>query len=175
MPQLAVVSFPALADEDRRWVESIRAKHDPQAGRLAAHFTLVFPVEAPTAAIATEVTSVARSVAPIQFVVRYAMAARDADGRGGHVFLVADEGAAEIVSMHNLLYAGQLKPHLRTDIPFVPHITVAGNQNFGACQALAEEIDDELRTLRGSLDSLEVLDVGGATIASAGRFVLNGG
>ena len=175
MPQLAVVSFPALADEDRRWVESIRAKHDPQAGRLAAHFTLVFPVEAPTAAIATEVTSVARSVAPIQFVVRYAMAARDADGRGGHVFLVADEGAAEIVAVHNLLYAGRLKPHLRTDIPFVPHITVAGNQNFGACQALAEEIDDELRTLRGSLDSLEVLDVGGATIASAGRFVLNGG
>ena len=172
MPQLAVVSFPALADEDRRWVESIRAKHDPQAGRLAAHFTLVFPVEAATAAIAAEVTAVARSIAPIPFVVRYAMAARDASGRGGHVFLVADEGAAEIVSMHNRLYAGGLKRHLRADIPFVPHITVAGNQDFAVCQTLAEEIDDELRTLRGSLDSLEVLDVGAATIASAGRFVL---
>lgn len=172
MPQLAVVSFPVLTDDDRRWVESIRAKHDPQAGRLAAHFTLVFPVDTIAAALSVEVREIAGSTPPVPFVVRYAMATRDALGPGGHVFLVADEGGAEIATIHDRLYSGTLKPHLRTDIPFVPHITVAAHPDFSVCQALAEEIDDELRTLRGRLESLEVLDMSNRTIASAGRFAL---
>ena len=40
---LAVVAFPVLADADGRFVEDLRRKHDPNAARLGAHVTLVFP------------------------------------------------------------------------------------------------------------------------------------
>ena len=43
----AVVAFPLLDADDRQWIESIRAKHDPEAKRIAAHFTLVFPAVLP--------------------------------------------------------------------------------------------------------------------------------
>jgi hypothetical protein len=39
----AVVAFPTFEAADRQWIESIRAKHDPEAKRIAAHFTLIFP------------------------------------------------------------------------------------------------------------------------------------
>ena len=32
----AVVAFPTFEVADRQWVESIRAKHDPEAKRIAA-------------------------------------------------------------------------------------------------------------------------------------------
>ena len=44
--KLAVVAYPTLSDDDRLWIEGVRARHDPLASRIAAHFTLVFPTEA---------------------------------------------------------------------------------------------------------------------------------
>ena len=40
---LAVVAFPALADVDAGSIDALRATHDPNAARIAPHFTLVFP------------------------------------------------------------------------------------------------------------------------------------
>jgi len=52
MPTLAIVAYPVLAADDHRWIEAIRARHDPQAGRIAAHVTLLFPWEGELAALA---------------------------------------------------------------------------------------------------------------------------
>ena len=41
--KVAVVAYPTLADHDRVWIEYVRQAHDPQAVRIAVHFTLVFP------------------------------------------------------------------------------------------------------------------------------------
>jgi len=38
------------------------------------------------------------------------------------LFLVPDLGYNEIVSLHDDLYTGLLQPHLRNDLPFIPHI-----------------------------------------------------
>jgi hypothetical protein len=46
MSKIAVVAYPKLEDSDRRWIESVRAQHDPQARLIRAHFTIVFPAEA---------------------------------------------------------------------------------------------------------------------------------
>ena len=39
----AVVAYPKLEEADRLWIETIRARHDPQAALIPAHFTLMFP------------------------------------------------------------------------------------------------------------------------------------
>jgi len=59
---------------DRQWVESIRAKHDPEAKRIAAHFTLVFPAILPLRETEAHVAHVAQSVQPMRFVLRRAAA-----------------------------------------------------------------------------------------------------
>jgi hypothetical protein len=47
--RFAVVTYPSLSEDDRRWIEGVRARHDPLALRIAAHVTLVFPTEVGTA------------------------------------------------------------------------------------------------------------------------------
>jgi len=121
--KLAVVAYPDLDDGDRQWIESFRAKHDPQAPRIDVHFTLVFPVEAVPTDLDPEVAVVARSTRPIPFAIRDIKVVRDALGILSHVFLVPDEGGARITTLHDRLYGGTLRAHLRSDIPFVPHIT----------------------------------------------------
>jgi 2'-5' RNA ligase len=172
MPQLAVVSYPILDEADRRWVESIRASHDPQAARLAAHFTLVFPADVPLGEVAVEVAAVARSTAPIRFIIRRAKPVRDTVGDGGHVFLVPDEGAHAIATLHDQLYRGVLRPHLRKNVPFVPHITVAAALDFSRCEALVQDLNRNARTLGGVLESVELVDVAGTVVSSTERFVL---
>lgn len=172
MAQLAVVSYPTLNEADRRWVESIRANHDPQAARLAAHFTLVFPADAAPGEVTAEIAAIAGAVKPIPFVIRGAKAVRDALGGGGRIFLVADEGASEIAALHDQLYSGVLRPHLREDIPFLPHVTVAAGHDFGWCETLAEELNGDSRIVRGALDSVELVDLVEPVVASIGRFTL---
>jgi 2'-5' RNA ligase len=168
---LAVVAYPRLDDEDRQWVESIRARFDPQVARLAAHFTLVFPVEASLSTVAGEVSAVAESMTPIAFTIRHAMAVRNVRTTGGHVFLVADEGGRAIEGLHGRLYAGALKPHRRADIPYVPHMTVAASEDFGWCDALARNLCKG-RTISGTLDSIDVVDVALPRVESFGQFTL---
>jgi hypothetical protein len=41
MTKLALLAYPVLADSEQRWIEGIRARHDPQARRIRACFTHV--------------------------------------------------------------------------------------------------------------------------------------
>jgi 2'-5' RNA ligase len=172
VPLIAVVAYPTLHRDDRGWLESIRAEHDPQAARLPGHFTLVFPADVALDGIAAEVAAAARSVEPIQFVIRSAKAVRDVSSRGGHVFLVPSEGAEPIARLHDRLYEGLLKPHLRGDLPFEPHITVAANADFYRCEAIADALNREHRVVAGTLEAVELLDVTQPGIISAGQFAL---
>jgi 2'-5' RNA ligase len=169
---IAVVSYPRLDEVDRQWIESIRAAHDPQATRLGVHFTLVFPVEAPAAAVTAEVSAVAQSTGAIAFTINYAEAVRDVFGGGGHVFLVPDEGLEEIATLHDRLYGGLLRPHLRADIPFTPHMTVAANADLTWCESLAQELNRDRRSIRGTLEGIELVHVDTPRVNSIAAFVL---
>ena len=169
---LAIVSYPHLEDADRDWIESVRAKHDPQAPRIGVHFTLVFPAEVLPIVVAAEVSAVARSAKPIPFTIRCAKAVRDVVGGGGHVFLVPDEGRDEIAQLHDQLYEGALRPHLRADIPFTPHLTVAAGSDPAWCEGLAEELGLDHRTVCGILRSIELVDVDNPRVGSIATFVL---
>jgi 2'-5' RNA ligase len=160
LSRLAIVAYPTLNEPDREWIDEVRRAHDPQASRIDAHFTLVFPVDAVASAIADELAAVAALARPIRFAIRRAEAVRDVVlGTGGHVLLVPDEGREQITELHDQLYAGALQPHLRADIRFVPHMTVGATSDFERCQQLAEALNEDQRIVRGILDSITLVNV----------------
>jgi 2'-5' RNA ligase len=172
MTKLAIVAYPSLDDADRAWIESIRARHDPQASRIKAHFTLVFPVKLPPAPVAAHTSVVVNLARPILFAVRRAVAVCDTVSGGGHVILMAEEGHDKIVELHDRLYEGVLRPFLREDITFMPHMTVAVNPDFQWCEGFAEEVNAAQRTVRGTLRSIELVEVGMARVRPVKTFRL---
>src|SRR6187402_908724 len=120
----AVVAFPTFEVADRQWIESIRAKHDPEAKRIAAHFTLVFPAVLPLRAIEAHVERVARATEPFRVLLRRATVAPDPHGSSGHVFLIPEDGRDALAGLHERLHEGPLQRQLRR-ASFTPHMTVA--------------------------------------------------
>ena len=96
-----------------------------------------------------------------------------ADATQSHVFLIPDEGAVEITALHSRLYSGVLKPHLRTDIPFVPHMTIGAAPDSTAALSLAAQVDANARVVRGTVDALELIDITAARIQSVATHTLN--
>jgi 2'-5' RNA ligase len=169
---LAVVAYPIIEETARQWIESIRRDHDPQAFRIYLHFTLVFPVEESLADVAKHVSAVAASARSIRFVIRHVSAVRDVDGAGGHVFLLPDEGRHDIAGLHDRLYEGALRAHLRRDIPFVPHITVGAASSMASATRVVQRLSVNFPAMHGSLESIELVDVGAQYVRSLQAFAL---
>jgi 2'-5' RNA ligase len=155
----AVVAFPLLGADDRQWIESIRAKHDPEARRIAAHFTLVFPAVLSLRAIEAHAGRVAHSTEPIRFVLRRATVAPDAVGSGGHIFLIPEDGRDALAGLHERLYEGALRTHARHHVSFTPHITVAAGTALDPLHTLAGELNAKNISIRGSIAEIVLVDV----------------
>jgi 2'-5' RNA ligase len=169
---LAIVAYPRLDEDDRQRIESFRARHDPQASRIALHFTLVFPVDAVPDALKPEVEAVARSSEPIGFAIRRTDVVPDPIGDRSHIFLVPDEGRRQIATLHDRLYAGALRAHLRSDIPFVPHITVGATRDARLAEKWAEAFDVHSRAVVGTVAGIDVVDVSQHRVQSIARYSL---
>jgi 2'-5' RNA ligase len=159
MSQLAVVAYPVLSADDRRWIEDIRTRYDPMASRIAAHFTLVFPTDVAGDAMLAHVENAVQSVCAFPVVLRRAATVPDAIGSGHHVFLLADTGYAELLALHESLHDGTLARHKRRDIPFVPHVTVAVCPQPGQCERIAHQLNEERRIVAASIQSVDVIEV----------------
>lgn len=136
------------------------------------HFTLVFPVVAVPSELEPEITAVAQSTQPISFTIRGTRVVRDALGNGSHIFLVPDEGGAQIATLHDRLYAGALRAHRRSDIPFVPHMTVGAVPDSQLAERLAEELGVGSRMVRGMVANMELVDVGAPRVRSITSYAL---
>lgn len=155
LPRFAVAWFPAFDGLER--IEACRARHDPAAGHVAAHLTLVFPF--PTALSAMQVETHVRKVAagwppiPVSFgAVR---------GVGNEfVFLMAQRGAAAVTQLHDKLYARSLRQHLRRDLEYEPHITIARQPEPARYEAALAEATARLRgEFAGVLREVSLLSV----------------
>lgn len=67
------------------------------------------------------------------------------------LFLMAQRGAPSITALHDRLYTRSLQPHLRRDLPYAPHVTIARHADFAKLEAAAAEAEDELA---GDFDDL---------------------
>jgi 2'-5' RNA ligase len=168
----AVVTFPLLDPDDRQWIESIRAKHDPEAKRIAAHFTLVFPAVMSARAIEGHLTRVAHSTEPIRFVLRRAAVAPDTLGSSGHVFLIPEDGRDALAGLHDRIYDGVLQPLSRRNTTFTPHITVAAGTALEPLHTIAGELNAKGMSIRGSISEIVLVEVTPAGFRHAARFHL---
>ena len=154
-PRFAVAWFPRFAGIER--IEAFRALHDPVAHLIPAHLSLVFPF--PTALTRLQVeTHVKRVVSrfpviPVSFKAIRPMASE-------FLFLMAARGAAPITELHDRLYTRSLAPHLRRDLEYAPHITIARHPTLEALDAAAEAardaFGDEFRDVVRELTLLSV-------------------
>ncbi|HUQ29243.1 MAG TPA: 2'-5' RNA ligase family protein [Usitatibacter sp.] len=137
LPRFAVAWFPQFDGVER--IEAFRAKHDPVAAVIPAHLSLVFPF--PTAHTRLQVeTHIQRVVSkwppvPVTFR-RVRMHANE------FLFLMASRGAASVTALHDKLYTRSLAPHLRRDLPYEPHITLARYAELPRLEAAAAEAEE---------------------------------
>jgi 2'-5' RNA ligase len=174
MKRLAVVAYPELQELDRTWIESIRAKHDPQARQIAAHFTLVFPAAMEEEQLLAEARATAGSFASITFVLGFADGLKDPDGFGSHAFALVDEGKDQIIALHERLHAGSLRRLLDPSRPFFPHVTIAANADLKICKDVAHEFENEDTPVEGRITSIEVVEVLADSVRSIATFALAG-
>jgi 2'-5' RNA ligase len=139
LPRFAVAWFPRFEGMDR--VEALRKRHDPAGHLVAAHLTLVFPFGTALSAlqVETHVRRVAGRWPPITVTFR-----RTRLHANEFVFLMASRGAASITALHDALYTRSLQAHLRRDMPFEPHITLARNADLSVLEGAAEEAAETL-------------------------------
>jgi 2'-5' RNA ligase len=168
----AVVAFPLLAADDRQWIDSIRAKHDPEAKRIAAHFTLVFPAVMPLRATEAHIERVARSIQPFRFLLRRATVAPNGLGAGGHVFLIPEDGRDTLAGLHERLYEGALQRLSRRTASFTPHVTVAAGTAIDPLHALAGELNAKGLAIRGSISEIVLVEVTTSEIRHVAHFPL---
>lgn len=139
LPRFAVAWFPSFAGIER--IEAFRRRHDPMSGAIAAHLSLVFPFPSASSRLQVE-THVDRVVSrwpPIPVTFRSVrMHANE------FVFLMAARGAASITGLHDRLYTRSFQPHLRRELPYEPHITLARYADFARLEAAFAEAREEL-------------------------------
>lgn len=102
---LAIICPLSIVAKQRAWIESVRARHDPQHDLVEAHFTLVFPTDKVGLVSTSEhAEGVARRTPSISFRLADVRAVRDHDAHRSRVFLIPDPGDSEIRALHDALY-----------------------------------------------------------------------
>lgn len=154
-PRFAVAWFPRFEGIAR--IEEFRRRHDPVAHLIPAHLSLVFPFPSALTRLQVE-THVKRVVGrfpaiPVTFRTVKPAASEFA-------FLMAARGAAAITELHDRLYTRSLAPHLRRDLEYAPHITLARYPTLEALDAAVDEARDLFRDeLRDVLREVTLLAV----------------
>ncbi len=163
---LAVINYPTLSDEDFAWIQDIRKAHDPLFFDVVGpHLVFIFPTEAVSEeALIAHVRRHVASVAPFEVVFRCAVLGDPDFMDHAHAFLVPDEGFSDVVKLHDLLYTGPLRPELRLDLPFMPHVGIANTPEPEACKVIVDAINAENFEIRGRVEALDVIGYDGARV-----------
>lgn len=158
---LCVVAYPILKAVDRDWIQAIRRQSDPQHGIIDPHFTLVFPTDqVDRESVESHLQACIWRSIQFRFVLRSALAVKDANGTQSHLFLVPDEGFSNLVRLHDRLYSGPLKAALNLQIPFIPHITAGAFDNVEDCKHAADILNQRLFTIEGTIEQVTLLSIG---------------
>jgi 2'-5' RNA ligase len=142
----ALVHYPAV---DTSHVDALRRKYDPQADLISPHITLMFPL--PSSIGESDLVSHLEHVLSgcRQFPIHLTGLEQSADH---YLFLVLQQGRAEVIHLHDRIYTGILAPFIRTDLPYVPHVTLGAFEDAEHCSQALRDAE------RDSLDSQCVLD-----------------
>ncbi|MDB5408756.1 MAG: hypothetical protein JWL84_3668 [Rhodospirillales bacterium] len=155
MTSLEVVAAPVFEKADLDW---LMRRREAQAQSLGPpHLTLVFPgSELTPQEFAAEVKSRAAGVKRIRFHLRCALVVPDRQVQAFHVFLVPEEGFAAIVRLHERLHAGKLAACLRSEMSYLPHVTIASTHDLAEARAIAAKLNAGEISIAGRIDALDL-------------------
>jgi len=112
----ALVHYPNI---DTRRIDDFRRQYDPHVDLIAPHLTLVFLVP--------ETAGESNLVHHIETVLRdwhaFPIRLKGLQKSWDHwLFLILEQGAADVIRLHRELYTGCLAAYRRPDIEFIPHV-----------------------------------------------------
>jgi 2'-5' RNA ligase len=114
----ALVHYP---DVDARGINQLRERYDPQAGWIAPHITLMFPVpdSVDEDNLVNHLENVLSGRRPFPIHLQGLQKSWD-----DYLFLLVQEGSANIAALHDEIYTGILAGHRNENIAFIPHLTL---------------------------------------------------
>ena len=111
-----IVIYPNLEDDSK--IQELRKKYSPYYNVIKPHITLVFPFpDMDMEEVENHVSKILKNFT--QFNLRLVGLVKSFDN---WLFLGIEEGNDKIVELHDQLYTGILREHLRKDIEFIPHV-----------------------------------------------------
>ena len=163
MQRLLTISYPEISAESAARIDAFRRNHDAKRREVVeAHFTMIFGCAAIDLNEYTDhVASVAESSRSITFSCKYAMLGADDEDDTAYVFLVPDQGYAQVSLLHDRLYTGPLQAYLRLDLPYIPHITIGTLSSRTEAKALCDELNHQGIRIQGRLKALTVGTIAG--------------
>ena len=111
----------APVDEPGAWIREARARYDPIAAAVPAHFTLVYPFEDDIAldALGEHLTDALAGFTAFDVVLEGVSGAE-----GTYLRYDIKRGNDMLIAMHDRLYTGPLARHLSRRESFHPHMTI---------------------------------------------------
>jgi 2'-5' RNA ligase len=171
MYPLEVIAFPSFRQHEHDWLARLRAARDPD--KSAPHITLVFPgSDLPPQEFTAEIRERAKGVKQIHFELCSAVVVADPQVEAFHVFLVPDEGYGALTRLYGRLHAGKLASIMRSDITYLPHVTVASAHSWAEANKLATQLNMQDFSIAGEIDELEVHRRDGNRMIHIGRIHL---
>ena len=152
----ALVYFPNI---DTERINLLRKRYDPQVNLIEPHITLMFPVPEAIGEnnLVNHVVSVLRNRQP--FHVHLQGLERSSDD---YLFLMVQEGKADITSLHDEIYTDVLVAYRKADLPYVPHLTLgvfAKNANeYPEALEAAKRLDLDYRCVLDKIHLLKIND-----------------
>jgi len=160
VPVLALIAEPAFAPSDRAWIDRLRRAHDPEAGHVPPHVTLIFPTDQPAVApLRTHIRRIVRKMPAIRTVFRVAVVLPGPDGHGHYAALAPEQGFAALVRLHDRLYGGPFAGALRHDIAYLPHLTVGRFDAAVAARRLVDRLNRRAFALNSAIRALDLLQL----------------
>jgi len=164
---LYVVAYPRFAAEDAQWIEELRSRHDPQAGRLAAHVTLVFAARGAAAISAADhLREVAAATPPFTVDFTEVALRPGLSGASYYAYLLPGRGDAALRALHRALNQG---PFTGADsLPFEPHVTLGCSPEPAEIVALVARFSDRPLDIRAEITELHLLELNSAGLSVLG-------
>ena len=138
-------------------IEKKKKKHDPLFGLINPHITLVFPFES----MITNDELKKHIIESLEGVDPIAIEFTDQiSNEGEYLFLLTEKGSEKVSTLHEKLYKGPLATFFRSDISYIPHVTVGRKENEKIAKEIAEELPDLSINLKCVIEKVSVESIG---------------
>lgn len=114
----ALIHYPNI---DTNHINQFRREYDPLVELIEPHITLMFPVPDSIGRdnLVHHLENALAGWQPFPIHLQGFQVSWD-----DYLFLLLQEGNANIIRLHDEIYTGLLEEHWRKDIPFIPHLTL---------------------------------------------------